>query len=284
MRTSVLSLIGVALALSCSAAPMPSQHPSASRSITVRNAPQELLLQLHDMPIGYRMLSDEPATIESLTLGQDRSLGRAQLASAGFVSGATRTFDFAGNSTRAPRRATAVLAISKDAAAAAIALDSVVPPSDPQITKVGIGETIGDGSIAYRLSPPESSDSAYVVATRYANVVAWFAVVGSSDSVGLKEPAALARREIAILRADTEGPPLLTPAPRSSPIVPVLFNLALRADDLPSGWKASAGSTLTINEIARARLVQKLAAAGFPSGFSRAFTSPDKSTTGNRPA
>jgi hypothetical protein len=230
-------------------------------------------MHLQEMPVGFRMLSDEPLTLQTLTQGIDRSLGRAQLAEAGFVSGVVRKFSYAGSGEPAFRLAVTYLVILKDAAAAIAQLNSSVPV-DPQVSKTGIGETLGDASIAYRVTDPAGDTAVYAVVLRYANVTAYFFVQGSSSSVSLKEATALARKEVALLRADTEGPPLSTRTPRASPIFPVMFNLALRADDLPSGWKPFAGQPLSVDDFG-VEMGTTLTQAGYRSGFGKLFESSD---------
>ncbi len=273
-------IVAAAVLFAACSTEAPAPRSSAPRTtVTVRDAPSELIVGLRDLPPGYSLEDDAPVTLDAMSGGGDRGIMREQMSRVGVLSGHHRTFALSGLPS-AERSAAVDLFILRDAAAASDALDKAVP-TDPMVSRVAIGQAVGDKSHGYRVTQTGSDGVDYdavMVEFQYGNTVCYVIVQGRS-TFSIQEVSRLALTQLARLRADAQGPPLATPTPRTSPISPVYSNLSLRVGDLPTGYQTTFEEALSASDFANESVTEDMwRAVGFRGAYGHSFVSRDQST------
>jgi hypothetical protein len=280
MRGALVAAISAALA--CSFQTEPRSSTPTPNTAVVHSDASELIVRLGDLPAGYRLDSDEPVTLESMSGGSDRAIVRDQALRTGFVGGRTRVFFLDADAAMADRTAAVYVFVFKDAAAASEALEQA-KPQDPSIGRMAIGEAVGDNAHGYRFTRPASDGTdreAMMIQFVYGNALSYVLLQGVPRSPTLGEVRAIALKQAAALKADAVGPARSTPQPRTTPVTKVSADLALRITDLPTGFTTDTSVALGPEDLSENTDDLKFwGDVGFRRGWGAIFLSPDGAYT-----
>jgi hypothetical protein len=280
MRGAFVAAISAALA--CSFQTEPRSSTPTPNTAVVKSEASELIVRLGDLPAGYRLDSDEPVTLESMSGGSDRAIVRDQALRTGFVGGRTRVFFLDADAAMADRTAAVYLFVFKDAAAASEALEQA-KPQDPSIGRMAIGEAVGDNAHGYRFTRAASDGTdreAMMIQFVYGNALSYVLLQGVPRSPTIGEVRAIALKQVAALKADAVGPARSTPQPRTTPVTKVSADLALRITDLPTGFTTDTSVALGPEDLSENTDDLKFwGDVGFRRGWGAIFLSPDGAFT-----
>jgi hypothetical protein len=280
MRIALVAAFSAMLACSSQTGPR-SSSPTPNPAVVKSDASQ-LIVRLGDLPPGYRLDSDEPVTLESMSGGSDRAIVREQALRTGFVGGRTRVFFLDADTAMADRTAAVYLFVFKDAAAASEALEQAAP-QDPSIGRMAIGEAVGDNAHGYRFTRPAADGSdreAMMIQFQYGNALSYVLLQGVPRTPTIGEVRAIAQRQAAALKADAVGPAPTTPQPRTQPVTKVSADLALRITDLPAGFTTDTSIALGPEDLSENTEDLKFwGDVGFKRGWGAIFLSPDGAYT-----
>ena len=279
-----VAAIALAVALGCtpgSSTPRPISTPTLTNALVHSDA-ASITLRLGDLPAGYHLADDQPITTASLAGGDDRGIVRDQAMRGGFVGGQQRTFILDADMPGADRAAYIYVFVVKDPAAASDALEKAVP-KDPTFGRVAIGETIGDNSHGYRLTRTASDGSTLemlVIEFQFGNALSYVMLQGPQGAPSVKEASALAKKQLALIKADAVGPALATASPRAKPVPAVYSDLGLQLLDLPNGFKQTDDEAVTADDLSGGDVdAAFFRDIGFRGGWGRIFESADQATT-----
>jgi hypothetical protein len=280
MRGALVAAISAALA--CSSQTGPRSSTPTPNTAVVKSDASQLIVRLGDLPPGYRLDSDEPVTLESMSGGSDRAIVREQALRTGFVGGRTRVFFLDADTAMADRTAAVYLFVFKDATAASEALEQAAP-QDPSIGRMTIGEAVGDNAHGYRFTRPAADGTdreALMIQFQYGNALSYVLLQGVPRSPTVTEVRTIAQQQAAALKADAVGPARSTPQPRTQPITKVSADLALRITDLPAGFTTDTSVALGPEDLSESTEDLRFwGDVGFRRAWGAIYLSPDGAYT-----
>jgi hypothetical protein len=166
--------------------------------------PQQLVLQLEDMPAGWSISVDKARTNSAVARENGESV--AKYVRFGRISGWEREFEGQGGLAGAlsrPVRAASFASVYKNAAGALRAWkDGGMPPLQPGMRRISVGAPLGQQSFAFVATQKNGGVTAAVVSMKWrqGRVHAALIVAGLEGTVDAAKIVALARKQAARIK------------------------------------------------------------------------------------